>query len=177
MNKPNVLAIVGSMNAGSINAQIIHKLKASYEHLINIDIYEDIGSLPHFSPHLDTDIAPESVVHLRHLLTRADGVLFCTPEYIFSLPSIVKNIFEWMVSTVIFTDKPSAFIIAASSGDKAFEQMELMLKTVGAKMDSDSNVLIKGVKSKTTIDGDITNKETKAAIDKLVAALIQSINK
>ncbi|MES2654641.1 MAG: NADPH-dependent FMN reductase [Bacteroidota bacterium] len=177
MNKPNILAIVGSMNADSINARIIHKLKISYGHLINIDVYEDIASLPHFSPHLDTDNAPESVVHLRELLTRADGVLFCTPEYIFSLPSIVKNIFEWMVSTVIFTDKPSAFIIAASSGDKAFEQMQLMLTTVGAKMSLDSNVLIKGVKSKTTIDGDITDIETKTAIDKLIAALVQNINK
>lgn len=177
MNKPNILAIVGSMNAGSINAKIIHKLKATHGHLINIDVYEDIGSLPHFSPHLDTDAAPESVTHLRNLIEKADGVLFCTPEYIFSLPSIVKNIFEWMVSTVIFTDKPSAFIIAASSGDKAFEQMQLMLTTVGAKMTLESNVLIKGVKSKTTIDGDITDEETRTAINKLIAALIGNINK
>ncbi|WP_262886208.1 NADPH-dependent FMN reductase [Sphingobacterium sp. 18053] len=34
----------------------------------------------------------------------------CLPEYIFSIPSGLKNSIEWCISTTVFSDKPVGII-------------------------------------------------------------------
>jgi chromate reductase len=176
MNKPKILAIVGSLNVPSANATLVQQIKAKYQSVFDISVFHSLDTLPHFNPILDTENPPEAVTVLRKAIIEADGVLFCTPEYIFSLPCSLKNVFEWMVSTVIFTNKPSAFIVASSSGEKAYEQLELMLKTVGALLSNNSGVLIKGIKSKVNSNGELTDTEALRKIEEMMVALKHSIS-
>src|SRR5688572_2321077 len=120
-----ILAISGSTQKGSSNELIIQHITKRYSDTLDIQLF-DISSLPYFVPEAE---APEIVVQFRKLIENADGVLISTPEYVFSLPGILKNAIEWTVSTMVFNEKPIAFIIASASGDKAYESLELVMNT------------------------------------------------
>ncbi len=88
--------------------------------------------MPHFNPDLDTEEPPGTVKDLRRRLKESDGVLICTPEYVFGVPGALKNAIDWAVSSGEFSDKPTALITASLGGEKAHESLFLTLQTVEA---------------------------------------------
>ena len=93
-----------------------------------VKIWPDLKSLPHFDPELSVGDVPSEVAALREAIDGADGVVICTPEYIFSIPSGLKNVLEWCVATTIFTDKPVGIITAAAQGEKGHEELHLIMQ-------------------------------------------------
>jgi NAD(P)H-dependent FMN reductase len=71
--------------------------------------------MPHFDPELSTDNPPKIIVEFRTAIEKADGILICTPEYVFIIPSGL-NAIEWCVSTTVFSDKPVGLITASADG-------------------------------------------------------------
>ena len=167
-----ILAISGSTRAESVNLYILEAIAEMYKESADFVIYNKIDKLPHFNPDLDKDPLPETVIDLRKKIEAADAVLICTPEYVFSLPGSFKNAIEWMVSTTLFTDKPAALITASSSGQKAHEALNLVMRTVGVKLTDNGSLLIQAPKTKISIDGKITDEPTLSAIRDLMDALI-----
>ncbi len=174
--RKKILAISGSTRRNSSNEAILRHIAESYSDLLEVDIYNEIDQLPHFNPDLDHGEPPAPVIDFRQRIEWADGVIICTPEYVFSLPGSLKNALEWNVSTMLFTDKPSAIIVASASGEKAFESLTLILKTIGAKIDEQSRLLIKGAKGKVGEEGELTDRDTLYWIDVLVRSLVNSID-
>lgn len=170
-----ILGISGSTKSGSTNERILHAIAHLYADSVEFEIFTAIDSLPHFNPDLDNDHPPAEVVEFRRMIESTDGVLISTPEYVFSLPGALKNALEWMVSTTIFTDKPAAFIIAAASGEKAFESLALILRTIGAKIDDDSMMLIKAAKAKVDENSAISDETTLRDIGRVMTALMRNI--
>jgi chromate reductase len=112
-------------------------------------ICDKLAQLPYFNPDLtDAEHLPPIVQEFLSLIEQSAGVVICTPEYVFSLPGILKNAIEWTVATTVFQDKPLAMIVASLSGQKAFESLDLVMTTVGAKMPPQSKLLITGAYSK-----------------------------
>ncbi|MEO7530211.1 MAG: NADPH-dependent FMN reductase [Sediminibacterium sp.] len=175
LQKKKIFAISGSTRASSANLQILHAIADMYREKANFEIFNEINLLPHFNPDLDKDPLPDSVTSLRKKIEEADGVLICTPEYIFSLPGSLKNAIEWMVSTTLFTNKPAALITAALSGQKAHESLNLVMRTVGVKLPENGTLLISTPKTKISTDGVITDEPTLMAIVELMDAFIQII--
>jgi len=141
-----------------------------------VDIFDGIDKLPHFNPDVDKgEAAPAVVRGLRDQIRAADGVLICTPEYVFSLPGSLKNALEWTVSTTVFSNKPVALIVAAASGEKALESLELIMTTIEARLASGSKLLIKGAKGKIGANGEIRDQATAEQIKAVVAALLISM--
>ena len=175
MQKKKILAISGSTKANSTNELILRTIAKSYSEKLDFEIYTEIAELPHFNPDLEMGEPPATVKNFRELIEKADGVLISTPEYVFSLPGSLKNALEWTVSTVVFSDKPTAFIIAAASGDKAFESLDLILKTIGAKVGENSKLIIKAAKGKFNPQGEITDQKTLEEIDILMKSLIETL--
>lgn len=173
-HKKKILAISGSMKEKSTNKIILNSIVAYYANELEIEIY-NIGELPHFNPDIDVAPLPQKIQEFRNKIALADGVLLCTPEYIFSIPSILKNAIEWNVSTMLFSNKPMAFIVASASGEKAFESLELILKTVETKVANDSKLLIKGVKGIINEKGEITNTKVVNNLRKVINSLINTI--
>ena len=171
MNKKRILAIIGSTKSNSSNLAIIKTLQALSENTADIVIYDGISTLPYFNPDLDNETPPTSVVQMRTQIELADAVIITTPEYVFSLPGILKNALEWAVSTRVFANKPVALITAAASGEKAHESLLLILKTIEAKFDHDSCLLIQGVKGKVDKDGNL-NTDTIAKLNKVLQSLM-----
>ena len=176
MQRKNILAISGSTKTNSTNELILRAMARIYSENLDFQIYNEIAELPHFNSDLDTDEPPATVKFFRQLIESADGVLISTPEYVFSLPGAMKNALEWTVSTIIFSDKPTAFIIAAASGEKAFESLDLILKTLGANVGENSKLIIKAAKGKLNSDGEITDEITLQEIDGLMKDFMKMIN-
>jgi len=146
--KYNILAILGSTRKSSVNLQILNAIADLISDSISIQINEDLDKLPHFNPDLDNDYAPELVQVFRTKIKEADGVLICTPEYVFNLPGSLKNAIEWTVSTTVFSQKPVAIITASALGEKAHEALQLIMKTIEAKVSEQTQLLIQGLKVK-----------------------------
>jgi chromate reductase, NAD(P)H dehydrogenase (quinone) len=107
----NVVSICGSLRKGSYNRMVMTALPGlapvgmmikeapSYEHmpLYNADIQ-------------DSSEFPALTTTLADAIRFADGVIFCTPEYNFSLPGGLKNAIDWIsrLPNQPFVGKPIA---------------------------------------------------------------------
>ena len=98
----------------------------------------------------------------------ADGILKYTPEYVFSIPSGLKNAIEWCVSTTVFSNKPLGFIMASASGERGLKELKLIMKTIEANFTEGTSLLIQGLKGKMDENGNITDKKTENELMKFV---------
>ena len=145
---------------------------------MQISLFEGLGELPHFTPDLDGEASPPSVVMWRELIKNADGLLICTPEYAFGVPGVLKNALDWAVSSGEFYEKPVAVISASPmilGGDKAHASLLLTLKALTALVAEDARLIVPMVNKKLTLDGEISDPATKAAVAGLLAALVRTI--
>ncbi|HEY6954034.1 MAG TPA: NADPH-dependent FMN reductase, partial [Flavisolibacter sp.] len=128
--KKTVLGICGSTRTQSANLFIIQYVASLMVNDVEFEVYDGLTQLPYFNPDLDKESAPAPVEAFRQKIKTADGVLICTPEYIFSLPGILKNAIEWCVATTVFSEKPVALITASASGAAAHQSLQLVMKTI-----------------------------------------------
>jgi chromate reductase len=172
MSNKKVLVICGSTRAQSANLSIIQHLADSLSKELEFELYAELSTLPHFNPDLDQEKPPAIVKELRTKISTADGVLICTPEYVFSLPGALKNAIEWCVSTTVFSEKPVALITASASGVKAHESLQLIMKTVGADVRPETQLLIQGAKGKVDKEGKIIDVITVQQLKELGNAFV-----
>lgn len=92
------------------------------------------------------------------------------------LPGALRNAFEWTVSTTVFSNKPIAFVVAAASGEKAFDSLDLILKTIGAFVGGDSKLILKAAKGKLDSAGEVTDKPALCELDRLMTAFVKTLN-
>ena len=162
----NIFVIVGSASKNSTCKLLVESFIAYFDGRFNFTVYEDLKKLPHFDPELTIEKTPQPVIEFRENIEKADGLLICTPEYVFSIPSGLKNAIEWCVSTTVFTDKPTALVTASLGGAKAHEELQLIMQTVMAKFSDDTVLLISGIKSKIDLEGQFQDTETKSKFEK-----------
>lgn len=174
-NTKHILAIIGSASRNSSNEKIVHYLSSLLPPSISLSIYPDLKLLPHFEPEQSIHQTPESIIHLRRAIEQADGVVICTPEYVFSIPSGLKNAIEWCVSTTVFSNRPTGLITASAQGEKGHEELKLLMQTLMADVSEDTQLLIQGVKGKVNEAGEITDAQTRDALKKLMEAFIQKV--
>lgn len=116
--KHNILAIIGSASSDSANLKLVEKLVLLSENTFHVTIFQDLKLLPHFDPELSINNPPISIQKFRKSIDQADGVIICTPEYVFSIPSGLKNAIEWCIATTVFSGKPVGLITASGNGQK-----------------------------------------------------------
>jgi len=159
-NKKKIIAVSGSTRKNSSNFKILKFISEHTNSQYEVEIFEDLESIPHFNPDLDTENPPEEVTLFRNKILIADGVIICTPEYVFSLPGSLKNALEWCVSTTVFSNKKVGLITASASGEKGHEQLSLIMKTIEAKFDDKTQLLIQGIRGKLDDEGNIIDEKT-----------------
>ena len=164
----NILGINGSASQNSSNLAIL-KIIAEIGHTdFNLKILDNLTELPHFKTELTNENVPQKIVKFRSLVENADGIIICTPEYIFSIPSGLKNAIEWCVSTTVFSDKPIGLITASASGEKGHEELKLIMKTVQTQFTDETTLLIQGIKGKLNSNGQILDNRTKKQLKRFV---------
>lgn len=166
--KKNILAIIGSASANSANLKLVEKIASLTENEFKLTIYNKLKTLPHFDPELSTDNPPIEIIEFRKSIEEADGIIICTPEYVFSIPSGLKNAIEWCISTTIFSDKPIGLITASANGQKGHEELQLIMKTAMAYFTEETTLLIQGIKGKIDLNGKIKDIETEQKILKFI---------
>ena len=168
--KKDVFIIIGSASNQSANLKLVDYLANLTKDAFNLTIFNDLKTLPHFDPEQSTENPPQSIIDFRETINKADGVIICTPEYVFSIPSGLKNAIEWCVSTTIFSHKPVGLITASAHGQKGHEELKLLMKTLGASFTEETSLLIQGIKGKINEHGDVLDVRTKDALLGFIAA-------
>lgn len=117
MASTNILILVGSLRAASINRQIAELAAESAPDGVTLTVYEGLDQLPFYNEDLDTPTPPPPVAALRAAAAAADAALLVTPEYNGTIPGVLKNAIDWLSrpwGASDLKDKPVAVIGSAA---------------------------------------------------------------
>src|SRR3954470_7769294 len=157
----NVVALIGSAATSSANHILIEYIRSESRDIFRLTVYDRLKTLPHFNPEQSLEHVPSEIMELRNLIQDADGVIISTPEYVFSIPSGLKNAIEWCVATTVFSGKPLGIITASTSGLKGHEELKLIMETLMTRFNKETTLLIKGIKGKINEQGQISDAKTR----------------
>jgi chromate reductase, NAD(P)H dehydrogenase (quinone) len=108
----NVISICGSLRKGSYNRMVLNLLPRLAPAGMSITEAPSFATLPLYNADIqNTTGFPAAVNTLADAIRAADGVIFCTPEYNFSLPGGLKNAIDWVsrLPNQPFAGKPLAY--------------------------------------------------------------------
>jgi chromate reductase len=171
-----ILAISGSLKAGSVNTAILQEMSAFAGSSVHYQLYEGLGELPPFNP--DHETGNSAVKEFKERLREADGLLISTPEYAFGVPGVLKNALDWTVHSGELNDKPVAVISASplpTGGDKAMASLRLTLSALGTKTEPGMVLSIPAILKRTNANKQVTDEGTLASLQQLFEQLLLSI--
>jgi NAD(P)H-dependent FMN reductase len=175
--KKNIFAIIGSASENSSNLKLVNKIAELTQEYFNVTVFDNLALLPHFSSELSIENTPQTILDFREIILKADGVLICTPEYVFSIPSRLKNAIEWCVATTVFSQKPLGIITASASGQKGHEELKLIMRTVEAHFTEATTLLIPGIKSKIDEEGNILDEPVLKKLTSFIQSYEELVTK
>jgi chromate reductase len=117
----DVAVLVGSLRKDSINRKVAHALAELAPSGLKLSIIE-IGQLPIYNQDGD-DKPPAEWTTFRERIRAADAVLFVTPEYNRSVPSVLKNAIDVgsrPYGKSAWNGKPGAVVSASLGGISGF---------------------------------------------------------
>jgi chromate reductase, NAD(P)H dehydrogenase (quinone) len=180
----NVVCICGSLRKASYNRMVMNALPGLAPAGMSI---KEAPSFADFSLYnVDTQEAsgvPPAVQKLADAIRAADGVIFNTPEYNFSIPGGLKNAIDWVsrVQNQPFAGKPVA-IQSATNGPLGGGRMQYDLRRCMIFLDALTfgrpEIFIGNVS--TRIDaktGQITDQQTVEFIRQQLAAFAKFIER
>ena len=97
-----ILFIVGSLREGSFNRQLAREAEQMIGARAEVT-YLDYTDVPLMNQDIEFP-EPEAVRRLRASVKEADGIWVFTPEYNFSYPGHVKNLFDWLSRPLVAGD-------------------------------------------------------------------------
>lgn len=123
-----VISICGSLRKGSFNRMLAEALPALAPAGMTITASPPI-EMPLFNADVQAQGFPAPATALADAIRAADGVIFVTPEYNFSLPGGLKNAIDWIsrMKEHPFVGKPVA-IQSASPGPVGGARMQYDLR-------------------------------------------------
>ena len=172
-----VIGIIGSLRTDSVHRTLFKE----YQHLAqeNFELTEgEIKALPLFNQDLQT---PKDATELATQIDDADGVIFFSPEYNYSIPGVLKNAIDWLSrdERQPFDRKPST-IIGASPGNVGTARMQYHLRQVGVYLNlsilNKPEVMIGKAFDKIT-NGKITDESTVEFLQKHVKAFSEHLSR
>ena len=114
----NVLTICGSLRKGSFNAMVARALPSLAPDGMTLAPAPSFAEFPLYNADIQNSTGfPAPVNVLADAIRGADGVIFCSPEYNFSIPGGLKNAIDWVsrLPNQPFAGKPIA-LQSASPG-------------------------------------------------------------
>lgn len=88
-----VLAMAGSLRAGSFNRALVRACEELAPASLRIATWDRLREIPPYDA--DAEGAPDSVADLRDAISDSDALLIATPEYNHSVPGVLKNAIDW----------------------------------------------------------------------------------
>lgn len=177
-----LLAISGSLRASSSNTALLHALRALAPAGVEVAVYDGLADLPFFDPGLDLDPndyrAPGPVLRLREAIASAQGLIFCTPEYAFGMPGVLKNALDWVVSMGVIEGKPVMALAASPSntgGDKAHQGLLWVLTALNTRILPEAAFPLPRIRQRLGGSGEITDPDTERLLRTALDALVMAV--
>jgi len=104
-----ILFIVGSLREGSFNRQLAREAEQMIGARAEVT-YLDYSDVPLINQNIEFP-EPEAVGRLRAAVKEADALWVFTPEYNFSYPGHVKNLFDWLSRPIVANDYETPTVI------------------------------------------------------------------
>ena len=117
-----ILALVGSLRAGSYNKQLAEAAVKYAPDGVDVDIFDNLADVAFYNEDIDRPGAVAAADRLRVEVQSADALLLVTPEYNGSIPASLKNAIDWISrphGAGVISGKPLAVIgdpMAATAG-------------------------------------------------------------
>ncbi|MHC3455231.1 NADPH-dependent FMN reductase [Streptomyces prasinus] len=146
-----ILALVGSLRAGSHNRQLAEAAAKIAPEGSEIVLHEGLAEIPFYNEDIDVEgTVPAAAVRLREAVSGADALLLFTPEYNGTMPAVLKNAVDWLsrpFGAAALGDKPVAVIGTAYGqygGVWAQDEARKALGIAGGKVIEDVKLSIPG---------------------------------
>jgi len=92
-----ILALVGSLRAGSTNRQLAEAAVKVAPEGAEVDLFEGLAEIPFYNEDLDVEgSVPAAAARLREAALAADAFLLFSPEYNGTIPAVLKNAIDWL---------------------------------------------------------------------------------
>lgn len=125
---PQLLMIPGSLREASSSRATVRAMEARIGDRASC-VTADVGRLPHYNADITDDPAVAAFIAQ---VEAADGVVFVTPEYNYSIPGVLKNAIDWASRPAyasVFKGKP-CFVVTTSGGVMGGVRAQAHLKYV-----------------------------------------------
>jgi chromate reductase len=134
----NIISICGSLRKGSFNAIVQRALPALAPAGMTIKAAPSFAEFPLYNADIQNSSGfPGPVNVLADAIRAADGVIFCTPEYNFTIPGGLKNALDWVsrLQNQPFAGKPIA-LQSASPGPVGGARVQYDMRKAMAFLDA-----------------------------------------
>ena len=170
----SILAISGSLRRGAFNTSALRAAQELAPQGMTIDLLE-IGDIPLYNDDVRAQGFPPAVAALRQRIKAADGLLFATPEYNYSVPGVLKNVIDWASRPPEqpFDGKPIG-ILGASGGVLGTARAQYHLRQcfifLNGHVMNRPEVMIGQAGSKFDAEGKLTDQPTRDFLAAMLTA-------
>ncbi|MFJ5997330.1 NAD(P)H-dependent oxidoreductase [Streptomyces sp. NPDC092370] len=92
-----ILALVGSLRAGSHNRQLAEAAVKLAPEGAEVSLFEGLAEIPFYNEDIDVEgDVPAAAARLREAANAAGGLILFTPEYNGTIPAVLKNAIDWL---------------------------------------------------------------------------------
>jgi len=172
-----ILAISGSLRAGSHNTDLLQAAAAVAPDGVDVLLYDGLKEIPPYDA--DDDVPgdqPIGVQRFKEALDSADGILIATPEYNSSIPGVLKNALDWASRPLVESpvrNKPAAVLSSSTGmfgGVWAAAETRKVLSALGARTLEDTvAVAVADQRLEDGVDGALL-AELRTVVDALATA-------
>jgi chromate reductase len=180
MTSAHLIGISGSLRAGSLNTALLREAFGDLPDGVTAEIVP-IADIPLYNADdVSSGSKPAPVAALRSRVDGADGIVFATPEYNWSVTGAMKNAIDWLSlgpdSPLDF--KPAAIIGAGGGSGTARSQKHLrdILSHNSLCIVADPQVMV--ARASQRFDGtDLLDDGVRAELKTMVARLVEVVER
>jgi chromate reductase len=176
-----VLAISGSLRAGSNNTALLRALREEAPEGVDVELWNGLREIPPYDGDLDVVPGPAQVEAFRQLIREVDAVFFATPEYNSSVPGALKNALDWAsrpVATNSFRNKPVAVISSSAGafgGVWAGAELRKVLGAMGGRV-AEAELAVGHAHEKFDDEGHLADDDVRQGLREALETLVAEVS-
>ncbi len=177
-----IIGISGALRKASTNTGLLRALKDMAPQGFDIEI-ATLHGIPLYDGDAEEKIGkPQLVKDLDARIRAADGVIFATPEYNYSIPGVLKNATDWLSRGSAFLKWKRVGILGAGGGiylgtGRSQYHFRQNLQALQAIVMPKPEIFINHNEDKFDKDGNLTDEETRKYLEKWLEAFVEWVEK
>jgi chromate reductase len=173
----NILGISGSLRRASFNTALLNEAVRQAPAGMAIEV-ASIRDIPLYDGDVEDKGFPPGVVAFRDKLRKADALLIACPEYNFSIPGVLKNVFDWLSrppDQTVTSGKPVAIMGAGGrlGGARAQYHLRQVCACLSMLPVPRPEVFVLNAWEKVGADGRIADPAIQKQLNDLLVALAE----